>query len=85
MPKRYKRRACHNNIEIRVVLKNKAITSRFNPYTLIRNAAILPAMNKVKSPSMGEKMVGKRTGRLTICLVVAKGCNASPKSVCAQM
>lgn len=67
------------------MLKNKAITSRFNPYTLIRNEAILPTMNKVKSPSMGEKMIGKRIGRLIICLVVARGCNASPKSVCAQM
>lgn len=85
MPNRYKRRACHNSVEIRVVLKNKAITSRFNPYTLIRNDAILPAINKVKSPSMGEKTIGKRTGRLIICLVVAKGCTTSPKSVFAQM
>lgn len=85
MPKRYKSRACHNSVEIRVVLKNRAITSRFNPYTLIRNAAILPAMNKLKSPSMGEKTIGKRTGRLIICLVVAKGCITSPKSVFAQI
>lgn len=73
LPKRYKSRACHNNIEMSVTLKNKEITSRFKPYTLIRNAAILPAMNKVKSPSIGEKTIGKRIGRLIIFLVVVKG------------
>ena len=49
------------------------------------NTAILPAINKIISPKKGEKITGKRTGRLATCLIAINGWNINPKSVFAQI
>jgi hypothetical protein len=72
-------------MEIRVVLRIRAIRSLFSPYMLIKNAPILPNMKNKISPINGEKIIGKRTGRLVTCFTVAKGLNVRPKSVLVQM
>lgn len=82
---RYRRSACQSRIEIRVVLRIMAISSLFNPYTLIKNAPILPTIKNKISPMNGEKIIGKRTGRLVTCFTVANGLNVRPKSVLVQI
>ena len=67
------------------MLKKRAIASLLSPYTFIRNDPILPAIKNKISPINGEKIIGKRTGRLVTCFTVAKGLNVSPKSVLVQI
>lgn len=58
---------------MRAVLKKREITSLFSPYTFIKNDPILPNIKNATSPINGEKIIGKRTGRLVTCLIVEKG------------
>lgn len=60
-------------MEIRAVLSTKAISSRLRPYTDISKAASLPNTKSVKSPMSGEKITGRRTGRLVTSRMVEKG------------
>lgn len=61
------------------------MASLFNPYVLIRIAPILPNINKITSPTKGEKITGKSTGRLVTCLMVMKGWNIRPIRVFVKM
>ncbi len=67
------------------MLKKRAIISRFNPYTLINNAPILPIAKRVRRPKNGEKIIGKSTGRLVTSLTVVKGWKVRPRSVLVQI
>lgn len=62
-----------------------AINSRFNSYTSIKKAPILPKIKRIKSPINGVKITGRSIGRLATCRVVAKGRNVRPRSVFAQI
>lgn len=70
---------------IRAVLSVKAISSRLRPYTVINKAAILPKTKSVKRPINGEKITGRRTGRLVTSRIVEKGWKVKPSRVLVQM
>lgn len=82
---KYINKICQRRIEIRAVLSAKEINSRFSPYTFIKNAPILPKIKNAESPIIGEKIIGKRTGRLVTCLTVVNGFRVRPKRVFVQI
>lgn len=67
------------------MLKRRAIASLFSPYTLIKNDPILPKIKNAMSPMMGEKIIGKRTGRLVTSLIAAIGWKVRLNNVFVQI
>ena len=61
------------------------MASLLKPYVFIRTDPTLPNINKTISPTKGEKITGKRTGRLATCLMVIKGWNIRPRRVFVKM
>lgn len=70
---------------MKTALRNREIASLLKPYVLMRTDPILPNINKIISPMKGEKITGKRTGRLATCLMVIKGWNMRPIRVFVKM
>ena len=64
LPNKYNNNTCQKIIDNNVVLKKIAISSRFNPYKEISNAANLPKTKRMISPIIGEKITGVRIGFL---------------------
>jgi hypothetical protein len=61
------------------------MSSRFNPYTVIRRDPILPSAKRISNPMRGEKIMGSKIGLRVTSRMVEKGWEKSPKRVFIQM